>query len=107
MVTGYRRQLTFDDVWELRPCDRCDEVMPKFEAEWSKELQKHNRRFAAATLFNHIWNHICTSMLNFIYSVPEYNLCLTSFCVPRMAVGWKSGLLSMNHIHFFKKFPKS
>ena len=44
IVTGYRRQLTFDDLWELRPSDRCDTVMPKFEAEWSKELIKHNTR---------------------------------------------------------------
>jgi multidrug resistance-associated protein (MRP) len=40
--TGYRRELTFSDLWQLRPADRCDTVLPEFEHEWKKELNKHN-----------------------------------------------------------------
>lgn len=43
IFTGYRRQLLFDDIWELKQSDQCETLLPKFEAQWAKELAKHNQ----------------------------------------------------------------
>ena len=40
LVRGYRRELTFDDLWDLKPEDKCDEVVTSFENEWKKELER-------------------------------------------------------------------
>ena len=40
LLTGYRRELTFDDLWVLKPEDKCDEVVTRFENEWEKELER-------------------------------------------------------------------
>ncbi|KAK2169808.1 hypothetical protein NP493_1174g00053 [Ridgeia piscesae] len=40
LLTGYRRELTFDDLWDLKPEDKCDEVVTRFENEWEKELER-------------------------------------------------------------------
>ncbi|KAK2189921.1 hypothetical protein NP493_93g00019 [Ridgeia piscesae] len=40
LVRGYRRELTFDDLWDLKPEDKCDEVVTRFENEWKKELER-------------------------------------------------------------------
>ena len=54
IITGYRRQLTFDDIWQLRKADQCAKILPEFEAEWNKELLKHNQRFVYLCLELHL-----------------------------------------------------
>ena len=45
LLAGYTRDITFDDLSDLRPEDKCDEVVTKFEREWKKELKKTNWRY--------------------------------------------------------------
>ena len=40
LVRGYRRDLTADDLLDLKPEDKCDEVVSRFEHEWKKELKE-------------------------------------------------------------------
>lgn len=40
LMRGYRRDITFDDLSNLKPEDKCDEVVTRFEKEWEKELKK-------------------------------------------------------------------
>ncbi|KAI0214170.1 Multidrug resistance-associated protein 1, partial [Lamellibrachia satsuma] len=40
LVRGYRRDLTADDLLDLKPEDKCDEVVTRFEHEWKKELKE-------------------------------------------------------------------
>ncbi|KAI0216331.1 Multidrug resistance-associated protein 1, partial [Lamellibrachia satsuma] len=40
LVRGYRRELTADDLLDLKPEDKCDEVVTRFELEWKKELKE-------------------------------------------------------------------
>ncbi|KAI0210104.1 Multidrug resistance-associated protein 1 [Lamellibrachia satsuma] len=40
VVTGFRRDLVFNDIWDLKPEDKCDDVVTRFEHEWKKELKE-------------------------------------------------------------------
>ena len=40
LVRGYRRELSADDLLDLKPEDKCDEVVTRFEHEWKKELKE-------------------------------------------------------------------
>ena len=40
LLAGYTRDITFDDLSDLRPEDKCYEVVTKFEKEWKEELRK-------------------------------------------------------------------
>ena len=40
IITGYRKDLEESDISELHPRDKSDEVVPKFEKVWKKELSK-------------------------------------------------------------------
>ena len=35
---GYRKALERKDLWSLNPCDASEDVVPKFERHWNKEL---------------------------------------------------------------------
>ena len=37
---GWRRTLTFDDIWAIRDEDRSSEIVPAFERSWSRETAK-------------------------------------------------------------------
>ena len=42
ILTGYKRDLNFDDLWNLRPSDRCSTVVPDFEHQWRREIAKQD-----------------------------------------------------------------
>ncbi len=43
VVSGYKKSLTRQDLWNLNPEDRCQSVVPKLEIEWNKEVLKSQR----------------------------------------------------------------
>lgn len=38
-VTGFKKSLTMDDLWELRPDDLTKKVAPKFDRNWNSQLK--------------------------------------------------------------------
>ena len=40
LVRGNRRDITFDDLFDLKPEDKSDKIVTRFENEWKKELKK-------------------------------------------------------------------
>ncbi len=40
VVRGYRRTLTFADVWDIRRADSARVIVPRFRREWERELRK-------------------------------------------------------------------
>ena len=40
MITGYRRDLIFEDMWKLTEANQAKVCVPQFEEEWGKELEK-------------------------------------------------------------------
>ena len=43
IVLGYRRALSMADIWRIRRNDSCKTIVPKFEKEWRKELEKSHK----------------------------------------------------------------
>jgi len=39
---GWRRTLTFDDIWAIREEDSSSKVMPAFERRWHREKTRHS-----------------------------------------------------------------
>jgi len=37
---GWRRTLTFDDIWAIRDEDSCSKVVPAFERSWLRQKEK-------------------------------------------------------------------
>ena len=40
LVRGNQRDITFDDLFDLKPEDKSDEIVTRLENEWKKELEK-------------------------------------------------------------------
>lgn len=43
IITGYKRPLVDDDLWELNSEDRSAVITRRFTANWEKELAKSNK----------------------------------------------------------------
>jgi len=43
LLKGYRRPVTREDLWSLKPEDKCNEVYHAFEKNWQREMAKSNR----------------------------------------------------------------
>ncbi len=43
VVSGYKKSLVEDDLWNLNKEDRSQHVVPKFEANWNKEMLNSQR----------------------------------------------------------------
>ena len=40
IIQGYKKALTWSDIWRIRRDDGCRSIVPRFEREWHKELSK-------------------------------------------------------------------
>ena len=43
VVSGYKKSLVEEDLWNLNQEDRSQHVVPKFEANWNKEMLNSQR----------------------------------------------------------------
>lgn len=40
MIRGYRKALVFTDLYKPKKDDRSEEILPRFEQEWHKRINK-------------------------------------------------------------------
>jgi hypothetical protein len=43
VLRGYRGPLTREDLWSLNPADTSDRVVPHFQQQWQKQLDKAHK----------------------------------------------------------------
>ena len=39
VINGYKRAIVAEDIWDIRKEDSCEEIVPRFEEKWEKELK--------------------------------------------------------------------
>lgn len=52
VFSGYKKDLTEDDIWDMNPRDTHDTVNPKFAKAWREELEKWKARESMNVVFN-------------------------------------------------------
>ena len=53
VLRGYRRTLTYDDIWDIRPQDTSDVIVKRFLKNWDELLEKAGRLK---------YGHVCTRL---------------------------------------------
>ncbi len=53
VVSGYKKSLVEEDLWNLNQEDRSQHVVPKFEANWNKEMLNSQRYVQFNATLNH------------------------------------------------------